>query len=513
MGLVLASLTAVPILVSMLYRFPFSLIFTFIIGFVAMLPWLAITVTLCSFLARWRPLRFSFHYATALIALLPVLAYYALATRNAQVSMVLPPAEMTKLYLPWVLAVVAAFIFMALALTLAWIVNYRPGAIAPLLAIMFIAPVLLFEIKVGRDEVYYRLLENQYGPDSQTCFVDNVDASRLIASEIRERLGDGDSQAADEDLVREQVLLEWRLAVAAELLGQQQYEAIRAMEAFKAKFPQSRYIPNVLYLKGRAADMRLDRRALRESMILRYYSSFPSPASRSTWASLCEAFPDSRLWIAGAYRLAQLSGRDGQIDHAIELLDALLSRYRADDPTPLQTPNHRSWRAFLAKAAPSDRLAINRERVYLSAWKLHDLLVNNRDPQQNDAALRRLLSLDPQHPMYRLNLQRLQAGIPDQHPLTALADNVRVLVAASERSLSRRIEALRACVAALLKTPDSDALPQARYELGWAYKQDNRPVEAKAAFEEVVRLHPGTPWAVEARSRLASMGITGRVVE
>ncbi len=107
-GLVMASLTAIPILVSMLYRLPYAIIFTAIICFVAMLPWLAATVTFCCILARWRPLQFSFHYATALIALLPVISYYALATRNASVSQVLPPVELAKLYVPWVLAVVAA---------------------------------------------------------------------------------------------------------------------------------------------------------------------------------------------------------------------------------------------------------------------------------------------------------------------------------------------------------------------------------------------------------------------
>ena len=78
-------LTAIPILVSMLYRFPFSLIFTAIIAFVTVFPWLAITVTFCCFLARWRPFRFQFRFATALLALLPVALYYAMATRNADV--------------------------------------------------------------------------------------------------------------------------------------------------------------------------------------------------------------------------------------------------------------------------------------------------------------------------------------------------------------------------------------------------------------------------------------------
>ncbi len=513
MGLVLASLTAVPILVSMLYRFPFSLIFTFLIGFVAMLPWLAITVTFCCFLARWRPLRFSFHYATSLLALLPVLGYYALATRNAQVAMVIPPVEMAKFYLPWVLAVVAACILMGLVLTVAWLVNYRPGAIAPLLAVMFVAPALLFEINVGRDELHYRLLEADYGPDSPTYFVNNVDASPLIAGEIRERLGDLDASDVSTHRVREQVHLEWRLAIASELFSQQQKEATRALNAFLVRYPASRYIPNVLYLKARAMDMRLDQLAFQETMVFRYYNDFPTMASRPLWKELHENYEHSPLHIAATYRLAMLEARDGRVDDSIALLEGLMARYTNEPPVGATQPARRSWRALMAKAAPSDRLAINTESFYLAAWKLRDLLVNNRDPQQKDLPLIRLLSLDPRHPLYRQNLVQFRHEIPTRYPMTPLADNVDVLIAATQRSRSRKIEELNVLIEQLLQLRNSDALPRARYELGLAYRQDARPAEARVAFEEVIRLHADTPWAIEARSRLASMGITARTMD
>jgi len=69
---------------------------------------------------------------------------------------------------------------MAIVLTIARLVNYRPGAIAPLMAIMFATPVVLFETKVGRDELSYRLLERDFGPNSRDCFVSHVDAEKMI---------------------------------------------------------------------------------------------------------------------------------------------------------------------------------------------------------------------------------------------------------------------------------------------------------------------------------------------
>jgi len=43
-------------------------------------------------------------------------------------------------------------VLMAIVLMIAKLVNYRPGAIAPLLAVMFAIPVVLFEVEVGRDD-------------------------------------------------------------------------------------------------------------------------------------------------------------------------------------------------------------------------------------------------------------------------------------------------------------------------------------------------------------------------
>lgn len=511
-GLVMASLTAIPILVSMLYRLPYALIFTGIICFVALLPWLAATVTLCCYLARWRRLQFSFHYATALIALLPVLSYYALATRNAPVSQVLPPLEMAKLYVPWVLAIVAACVVMAVVLLIARVVNYRPGAIAPLLGVLFATPVILFEAKVGRDELYYRLLESAFGPGSSTHFVDNVDVSGAIRRLAEQRLSLADEDRLTPRAAQEQVALEMQLRGLAEAFAAQQEEAARACRAFRSKFPNSRYIPNVLYIEGRALDMRIDQETFRREATVWYYSDFPTAAAYEVWSKLHEHYRDSPLWVYATLRLAQLEARSGRVDRAVELLDEL-DRYQGRKEAAPQVPVGR-WRAmkvFFAKRPASGTLGVDPAGVVQDGRRLRWLLVNNRDPQQNDAALRRLMSFDPHHAQYRENLKRLRMEIPARYPLTPLGDNLDVMIAASEPSLSRRIEELRSCVERFSQERRSDAPPQGRFELGMAYKQDNRPQEAVTVFEEVTRLYPDSPWAVEANRQLAAMGITGRL--
>jgi len=262
-GLVLASLTTIPILVSMLYRFPYSLIFTAIIAFVAVVPWLAITVTLCCFLARWRPLQFSFRLATGLISMLPLVAYYALATKGVSAVGQRLPLDMAKLYVPWVIALIGACMVMAIVLMIARVVNYRPGAIAPLMTVLFAVPVVLFEAKVGRDELYYRLLQFDYGPNSSTHFLDHLDAAKLIQRVAERRMDELNDPKMTMDSLLEQVQLDVQLRLATgrapedvvrlinEDFALEQYQAVRACREFCEKYPNSRYRPNALYLQGR----------------------------------------------------------------------------------------------------------------------------------------------------------------------------------------------------------------------------------------------------------------------
>lgn len=512
-SLVLASLTAIPILVSMLYRFPFSLPFVAIIGFVAVFPWLAITVTFCCYLARLRPLRFNFRLATALISYLPVVVYYAMAAQDKADAAHLTPLNMAKLYLPWILAMTFACLLMGTVLLIARLVNYRPGAIAPLMTVMFALPVLLFEAKVGRDELYYRLLQTHYGASS---FPDHLDLDRLAErlAERRHDLGSGPETA-------EQIALEIQLRAASgqpqsddlsallnEDLGTHQSEVVAECRDFRRRYPQSRYVANTLYLEGQALDTRIDPDyvVFHGGLYLRYYQEFPWRASEPVWKDLHQRFRESPFAAIASLRLALLRVRSGQVDEAIALLNDVIDHPSSPDPSTRPT----GWSDVLAKRPAASGLIVDLDGTTIEARKLLALLQSNRDPQQADRALAELFSLDPRHPMYGANLRRLLDDVPRRFPLTTLRDNLLVLVARSQPSPSRRIEELRACIDQLSRLPDTDALPHARYELALAYQEDKRREEARATFDQVKTLHPNSPWAAEAGRRIAAMGAASR---
>ncbi len=425
--------------------------------------------------------------------------------------------------MPWVLALSEACLVMAIVLTIARLVNYRPGAIAPLMTVMFALPVILFEFKVGRDELYYRLLQHDFGPSSRTHFRSQVPAAELIERAARRRLPESEEQnpvALQATMEQVQIALQMRLASGVERsdeitclinedFAREQYEVVQACERFRRAFPKSRYVPNALYLQGQALDTHIEQAlALFQGMlVLRYYQDFPNPASRRSWQELRERFPNSPLATIARLRLAMLKGRAGQIDEAVALLDEQLACYRRE---PSATSRPGSWAAVLAKRPATSGIEVDQESAVLEGRKLRLLLAENRDPQQNDFALRRLLSLDPHHGMYRRNLEQLLDVIPERFPLTRLRDNLQVLLAAAQASRSVRIERLRAVIAQLTPQRDSDALPRARLELGVVYQEDSRNEEARVLFEEIMQKHPDTPWASDASRRLAAMGAAAR---
>lgn len=526
-GLVLASLTAIPILVSMLYRFPFSLIFTAIIGFVAMLPWLAITVTFCSALACWRRIRFSFRYATALISLSPIAVYYYMATRNTPGIELLSPLDKVKLFLPWVLALIAACVVMGFVLVIARLVNYRPGAIAPLMAIMFATPVVLFETQVGRDELSYRLLERDFTPRSREHFPRHKNMDQIVvrtAAALRDAAPDPQpsldtiTRLVRDDLKTRVAVGQTSQSLVARVIfsdfDAEKDTALNECRRFLKYFPYSRYVPNVLYLQGRTLDLRLDREfaLLETSVILKYHEDFPNAASAGIWRQLAQKEPLTDVTCEAMYRLASLEARKGRVSSAIELLERLVKLYADRPPATNPSAAPSSWRDFLAKRPATNSLDIDVAATVLNSRKLLDLLICNRvadlEPTYDYPVLRRLMSLDPRHPDYALNLQDLLRAVPadPKNPGGMLRDNIELMLVLTDRSRSRRIEQLKLMIERFSKDKVCDALPRARLELAAAYQADSLTDEARSLYQRIQTEHPDSPWAMEATQRLTMMG-------
>lgn len=505
LGLLMASIVSIPILVAMLYRLPAALIFLVIVAFVGVLPWLAMTLLLSCALTALKPLRFSFRYATALIALIPAVVYFFTATRNPTLVASQPkPMDWPMLYAPWALAILGSCVLMGLVLWLARVVNYRPGVIAPLLAVMFATPVVVFEAKVGRDELYYRVLERQCGPNSATVFRDQD--ARAVIHEIAERVYEhAEKPGRSVAEIEEEIKHLWQYELdpmkvadrAITIFAQQQDDVVQACDKFRADFPRSRYVPNVLYIKGRAIDMRVDVEAFRRDAVVHFYDDFPSPNSAPTWALIAAGdWPPSPVTAIALYRLAQLEARAGRIDAARERL----RRLEAEFGRPVTTAPAPS--APLAKPDPTGTLGIRIREVVLAGRRFAWLLERYWDPPYANAPLVEMLRMDPRHRLYTRNLEELL----EKYPNARLRDYVelQLVLHANERSASLRIAALEAFVREHADDA-SGALGEAYYRLGEAYVNDRRDTDAVRAFQAVVDRCPDSPWVEDAQIRLGQL--------
>ena len=503
-GLLMAALISIPILVSILYRFWSSLPFIAVVGFLAVMPWLAVTLLGSCIIASVRPFRHHYRFMSALLGLLPAVVYLMLAWSGTAEDVVgkIDPVDRIKFIAPWVLAIVAAATAFAVVLTIAKIVDYRPGAIAPLLAIMFGLPVAMFEFYVGRDELYYRLLE----ASSESHFAD-VDASepleRAIAHAWERRTPPRGSRQAVRDVVETQ----WLFGLTSELqplrsaLTIHQAELTARCDWFLRYFPDSRYAPSALYIKARALDTRVDADEFRRNRWIRYYNDFPSVASLTSWRMVLANSPDTILGAAALLRLAQLDAREGDVERAISKLGPLLGRFGTDADQGGIAGSGALTRG-LTRDSPEVNLGIPRHRILLEAIRLHDLLTANRDPlygyeplcgsRRVEVPLRfGLLELVPRRSDYVANLIAIKA----RYPNCQLEDNLDLEIAKASASPTEMIERLEAC---LDRFPDRDAAPEALFRLGVAYKDHDRSELSRRAFQRLLTDFPNSIWARQA---------------
>ncbi|UCE60596.1 MAG: tetratricopeptide repeat protein [Phycisphaerales bacterium] len=508
-GLLMAALISIPILISILYRFWSSLPFIAVVGFLAVMPWLAITLLGSCILASVRPFRPRLRFMAALLALAPTVVYLILAWRGSGDVLAgrIDPIDTIKFIAPWVLAIVAAALAFAIVLTIARVVDYRPGAITPLLAIMFGLPIVLFEFHVGRDELYYRLLEKL----NEAHFAD-IDASLGLEEAIEAKWVRLPMPRPRRSEVRQFEEQKWQFELAADLgphqseLTRHQTELAHRCDWFKKHFPNSPYICNALYIKARAFDMRVDPAEFRATKWIRFYGDFPSPASRRTWRILAENRPDSILGGVALLRLAQLEARVGDIERAVDKLARVTSgvfRETADSQQRTAMGNPGLFGGVLERENPEVSLGIGVDRLLLEAHRLYALLTANRDPlygydpisgprDPQSPVWFGLLDLDPRGEEYVDNLRRLL----DAYPKCQIEDNIHLEISKASSELSHRIRGLEEC---LERYPAHDSTPEATFRLAVACKNHDRMDQANEAFAKLYAKYPDSIWTKQAR--------------
>jgi outer membrane protein assembly factor BamD (BamD/ComL family) len=517
LGMVVAVMVAVPIVVSILYRFKFALPFVAAVLVFAHMPGLTLTLLGSCILASLRPFRMRFRFGSALLALLPVLLYLYLATRGTPEKLANygAPIQKSLLIAPWLIAMLAAAVALGAVLLIARIVNYRPGAVAPVLAIMFATPVGLFHLGVGADELAYRVLEVEYGPRSKRFepTLQSRETEQAIYAVIAGELSKSFTGQLRSDLhalwsLQPEKLQELKRTVSRRFLADFLTDRAAAYEACKrfiADYPHSRYVPNALYIQARVLDTRLDEAKLAQAEPSReLYTDFPHVQSQEAWFKLLKRYPDSPFAIQAGLRLAELQLRAGELDEAERNLRFALDKSSRAGPGP--TSKQARPRGVLSAAPPESSLDFQPKPYRREACCLAELIAENRDdPRHGNAPLIELAALDPRRAGYLEQLQRLAARYRD----SSLYDNLVIRWATALPDLGERTAALEGC---LRTFTTGDALPEALYRLACletqalATEDESRRARGIARLHEIVARFPQSCWAERAAERLEVLG-------
>lgn len=513
-GLLFASICSVPILVAILYRFPSSIIFSAMVCFLAAMPWLGLTVLGGCALASWPRFRFSFRFASALMGLMPVGIYFISASWEPAGS-TQPIQNRALMYAPWVLAILSSCVICAVALAVAKLINYRPGGVAPVLALVFAIPMYLFHAQVGRDELEFRLLEQEIGPKSTTLFA-SIDVGAAAHREAT-RIWSGTSGVSYDAIYRQ--LLEEDESEALLRVESDRALAVIRCDSFLEHFPASRYASAVLFLKAQALDQRVQRAVLVAEHRIEFHNDMPSRASRTTWQAIVESFPDSPPAAVGMYKLAILDARGGRIDDAISLLSRLEDRFDLPKTTTQSAASPAVRLSVFQKADPVTGLGVNVKVIVMEARRLREMLtacredaarpyneifvVPTTDPSSSRHPAQLLLSFDDTDPRYRANL----VGLAEAFPGSNTADYVRVRLEQMQPAISLRILKFRQAAEELKGRP---AGAEAMFRLAEVLQEDSLTGEARTVLTELIDLYPASCWAVEAGDRLSSLSMIDR---
>lgn len=452
-GLLLAVVIFIPIIVSVLYRLVFAMLFVAVVALLGHAPLLALTLTIGCILASRTRLRSDLPFLAFLLGLLPQGLYLFLFS-FAGFEGAPGPLDQLILKAPLLIAIVASIVAAVIVLALARALKYRPGVVWPVLAVLLAAPMLIFFLNVGSDELEYELIASSLQRNDELLEVVPLETWKL--QNQAQGLSERTLQARVKD----------------DLEANRRPELLACCDRFLDHRPNSRQAPAVLWVRAQAVSLQFDPPCLDEGVV-RYSAAYPHSDSAASWQRLLDNYATTPQAALARWRLGELALRDGQIPEGIDHL-----RRSAQQITTL-LEKRKGFRATDNPKSVSGARVMPERGYYENAlWEVQRLLwILDRADVPNDPpsaeALQAYLRLDPFAADY---LQRLSELVAIYGP-TRLGDHLRLFLAMATPDEPLRVDLLKQ----LADDPHSDAAPGANYELGISAMHARRPATTAPA--------------------------------
>ena len=526
LGMLMGALAVAPVLVSQLLSFSYSAPFILMTMFLGNLPGLAVGLLISCIAVASRPLRFRSRFIAIALCITPQFAYWGYfgGARG------LEPLRFGFSFTPWICAWLVCLAIAGVVIAIGHFTRYKPGLVWAVSCAVLLTAVMVFEIKIGFDELDYQLYVAKNNPQQVKEFHENSITEALDATidnkTVKKYLSDFFYPSEEIPLRKElkkeiQIKLSydrwpnWFIVPDALNYQSKKQWLFEQYDSFINRRDKSPSMPIALYYKALLSEYTVDLKALEQKDLLRFYSDYAHERSRPIWYRLYSEFGDSAESIEARWRIAKNWAGQGKFAQAEKLLTE--AQAMAQEELPAFENDQKQSNTFFGSFRPPAASAMTEFKVVELQRKLNQLrsLISseNRDGNtEREKCLAEFIMLNPHSLRFDEQLHELLSKMKDDDPLR---DNVllaQVKLIADDYLRAEKLAKLHK------KFQNTDGGTYALYELGllkidmWR-KQDKSNTElkrkflsqARAILTEFVSLYPNSFCSEQVRKNLENL--------
>ncbi|MHC4323227.1 MAG: MFS transporter [Planctomycetota bacterium] len=527
LGLLMGILSVVPVLISQLMSFRYSLIFILEVLTFANLPGFTICLLISCLAAACRPLRFRSRFIAIALCMVPQLFYWGYFGGARGVE----PIESGFSFAPWICAWLDALVITGFVLGIGHYTRYRPGLTWIFTSLTLVIAVVVFEVAIGFDELDYQLYVAKNNPEQVSIFHDHSITEALDATTrdpatkkyLEESFYPTDQIARRAELKREiQEQLRYDFwpgwfIVPEELKYREKKEwLLEQYDLFIIRRPNSRRMPIALYYKALLNEYSPDTKMLGRKEILRFYSDYPHEKTRQTWWQLYQDFGGSPEALEARWRIAKHRAGQQMFDEAERLLAEAQVMLAAEKSKRLEAELAPLGKLFGLFRPPADSIMtvpkLNELQRRISQLQVLVGPENRTDEPGSIERLAKFVMLNPHASDYPQQLDGLLEQTEDGD---RLRDNILLAQAKLIEDEQLRAEKIGEIHNKFSRT---DGGTMALYELGllkislWRQQDESNAElkkkyleEARATLASFINLYPGNFCAEQVKKNLAGL--------
>ena len=529
LGLLMGILAIVPVLVSQLMSFSYSLPLILEVLVLANLPGLAISLLISCIAVACRPLRFRSRFTAAVLCTAPQLLYWGYFGGASGVE----PVKWGFSFTPWISAWLIGIAIAGGVLAVGHFTRYRPIVIPLFTLAMLIITFAAFEQRVGFDELDYQLYVAKNNPESIAEFHDYSITEALdttLTNPAVKRYLEGFFYPTEPIQLRSELKREiqnqlghdrwpsWFIVPEHLRYQAKKQSLFEQYDLFIRLRPKSRRMPIALYYKAMLSEYMPDAEVLGQKEILHFYSDWPHERSRETWYKLYEEFENSPESLEARWRIAMHWAGQGRFEQA----EALLNYAQAMTGKHLDELSRQQQKSetLLSLFSPPADTAMTAFKLMELQRRIDQLLSligpeNRKGKSGAEKRLARFVRLDPHSNQFSQQLEEMLAQMGPEDPLR---DNVLLAKAKLTADDQLRAETFEVLHKEYGKT---DGGVQAMYELAllkiqmWRQQEQTNIeqkkkylTEARATLTNFINQYPDSFYARQVKKNLEDLPVT-----